>query len=700
VNSRAERILAILLVVLTFAAYWRVLGNGFVNFDDPDYIVDNHNIRHGINVRSIGWAFKTTLGSNWHPVTWLSHMLDYKIFGLRAWGHHFTSLLLHIINTFLLFIVLRRVTGAAFKSFVVAGLFGVHPLHVESVAWGAERKDVLSTLFWMLTMLAYVIYAGLDQRNSRGKFAAYLCVIGSLALGLMSKPMLVSLPFILLLLDYWPLGRFGVRLPSVGGEPLSGNRFLLIRQAKHLVVEKLPLFALSAASSVVTYLVQERTGAVSPLEYCPLGPRVANAAVSYIGYLFKAICPTHLAVFYPHPGLTLPLWQVIGAGATLGLLTIAVLWVARTKPYLAVGWFWYVITMVPVIGLVQVGAQAMADRYTYIPLIGVFIAAAWSLPEVSTGNKQEGIFPSSSACLLGVSGISWFVATIVLLAFAVMTWIQVGYWRNSITLFSHAIAVTQRNDVAHYNLGVALAKLNRENKAVRHFSAAVRINPNNADAQYNLGCSLAKLGRLDEAELAFREAIRLSPQDADAHNNFANLLLQQGKLNEAEMEYRRAISLNPEDPHLRQNLVALLLKKGKIKEAVGQLAPALESNRDDPYAAFNLASLLAEQKRYAEAIPHLRRAIRLKPDYAEAHYNLGVMLQNIGNMGEALVEYQEAVRLKPKFAQPHNNIAIILFMRGDYTGAWRELRLYEELGGKPHPDFVRALLSKMQKPSR
>jgi hypothetical protein len=444
------------LTLSTLAVYWQVQGHAFVTYDDYQYVVENPHVRHGLTLRGIAWAFTTGYASNWHPLTWLSHMLDCTLYGLNPMGHHVNSLLLHLANTLLLFWVLRRMTTALWRSAFVAALFALHPLHVESVAWVAERKDLLSTLFWMMTMGAYALYV---ERPGLGR---YLFTLLLFALGLMAKPMLVTLPFVLLLLDYWPLGRRH-------HPPLR------------LIREKLPFFALTAISSMITFSVQKSWGAV--IFTLPLKDRIANALVSYVTYIAKTIWPANLACFYPHPLDTLPLWQVGGSLLLLVSISVFVIRARQRCPYLPVGWFWYLGTLVPVIGLVQVGAQAMADRYTYVPLIGLFLITAWTAAEV--GSKGSALRMSL-----------WVGMLIPFLA--VGSWLQAQSWQTSVTLFEHTLTVTRNNLIAHNNLGN---------------------NPNHATSHNNLGSVFMQQGRLQEAIAHLSKAVQIDPEMQEARYN-------------------------------------------------------------------------------------------------------------------------------------------------------------------------------------
>ena len=460
-RQRPALILGIAITLLTLALYWRVQGHGFLHYDDYQYVVDNPHVRHGLTRQGVLWALTSGYASNWHPLTWLSHMLDCELYGLNPQGHHLNNLLLHIANALLLFRLLLRMTGALWRSAFVAALFALHPLHVESVAWVAERKDVLSTLFWMLTLGAYLRY------RERPTGTRYLATLFLFALGLAAKPMLVTLPFVLLLLDCWPLGR----MPSP-------------RSLLPLVREKAPFFVLAALSSVITFWVQSHWGAV--VLSIPLKERLANALVSYVGYGAKMLWPVNLACFYPHPLDGLPLWQAAGALLLLAGVTVAVVRAGRRLPYLAVGWLWYLGTLVPVIGLVQVGAQAMADRYTYVPLIGLFVMLSWGAGSLAA----KGPLPKIATAALSAA---------LLAALLPLTWSQISHWKDSETLFAHALEVTDRNLLAHNNLGNALARQGRLEEAEFHLVEALRLRPDYAAAQNNLGILRLRQGRFEEA---------------------------------------------------------------------------------------------------------------------------------------------------------------------------------------------------------
>ncbi|MFA5111883.1 MAG: tetratricopeptide repeat protein [Desulfobaccales bacterium] len=514
--SRHQRfIICLLLVALTCAAYWQVRDFQFITCDDDMYVYENPLVRAGLSWEGVKWSFTAYYSANWHPLTWLSHILDSQVYGLQAGGHHLTNLFFHLANTLLLFLFFARTTGALWSSALVAALFALHPMHVESVAWVSERKDVLSTFFWLATMWAYVWYV------SAPNLKRYLSVLLCFGLGLMSKPMLVTLPFVLLLLDYWPLNR----LPSgvtpaaqINGARESRPR-LLLRLYWPLIREKTPLFLLTILSCLITLAAQRAGGAVMPLSLQSLGARLANAAVAYVTYGLKLFWPYPMALFYIlNP---VPWWQAVVAGLALLGLSALVLYGARRYPYLAVGWLWYLGTLVPVIGLVQVGGQAMADRYTYIPFIGLFILLAWGVPAAAAGwRRRETILALAAAAALSACLVS--------------SWGQAGYWRNAEALFTHSIRVTGDNYLAYHHLGMALSGQGRYDQAIAMYRKTLSIAPGYPPAYNNLGIIYARQGRVDEAVELFKHAIQLTPGNLSYYRNLALAYNQQGKSSEAE----------------------------------------------------------------------------------------------------------------------------------------------------------------------
>ena len=587
-NKYKTTLLCLFLVLSTLFVYDQVQKFEFVNFDDTTYVVDNINIQKGFSMDSVAWAFTTVHAANWHPMTWLSHMADCQLFGMHAGKHHLINLVFHIFNTLLLFFVFRKMTGGLWQSAFVAALFALHPLHVESVVWVSERKDVQSTFFWLLTMGCYAAYV------FRPTVYRYSGVLVLFAFGLMSKPVLVTLPCVLLLLDYWPLKRFSFQEPS-GKDPQN-----TLSNVK-LFCEKIPLFVLVIMSSGVTYYAQAKGGAVKSFDYIPLADRVANAIVSYAAYIGKMIYPVKLACLYPHPEI-LPWWQVIGAILLLLVISAMVIRTAKDRPYLLVGWLWYLGTLVPMIGLVQVGGQAMADRYTYIPLIGLFVMISWGGADL----LKKWKFQKSIIMVLSI---------VLIIFYAGLTWKQAGYWKNSITLFQHALAVTDNNSSMHYNLGNVLAET----------------------------------GRSEEAMYNYQQAIEIRPNFVDAHNNLANVYVQQGKTDAAIEQYYKVLALKPDYAGAQYNLGIALDDQGQTQEALPYFLSALKGMPDNADAFFKTANALIKTGKTNDAIRHYQQAIRIKPDFVIAHCNLGVALFRKGEVDAAASAFKAALRLQPDF---------------------------------------------------
>lgn len=556
VDHRAFLAAGAVIALLTLTIYSRVGSFEFINFDDTDYVAQNETVQRGITLQGLRWAFTTSFMGNWHPLTWLSHMLDCHLFGANPGAHHWISVFIHVGNSLLLLWVLYRCTNGLACSAVVAALFAVHPLHVESVAWIAERKDVLSALFWLLTMWAYLRYV--ETRSG----VPYAFVLLFFALGLMSKPMLVTLPFVLLLLDYWPLRRIAIRWDWL-----------------RLTREKLPLFALALISSVITFIVQKQGGAVGSLEKFSPGARVANALVAYAAYLAKTVLPENLAVFYPHPGYW-PQWQVVGAALLLLVLTTGAVAMRRRATYLFVGWFWYLGTLVPVIGLVQVGEQAFADRYTYIPFIGVFIAAVWGVAGLAD-RFQWPRFAAPAA------------AAVAVLLYATIAMFHVEHWQNGETLFRHAVAVTKDNHVAHYNLGQTLSVRGRIHEAVEHYYATLRLKPDHEGAHNNLGFTFALQGQWQQATNHYIHALRSDPKNPDVHFNMGIAQLHLGHPSNALDHFTRTLREHPSHPLADRYLADALSAVGRARDAAGHYRAALKLNPDQPEPLNNLAWILA-----------------------------------------------------------------------------------------------------------
>ena len=604
--------IAVLLALATVATYWPATRCGFVNFDDDLYVTENHYVQSGVAWETVKWAFANPVASNWHPLMVLSHALDFELFGAKPWGHHLTSVLLHATNAALLFLLLRALTGALWRSATVAALFAWHPAHVESVAWVAERKDVLSAFFGLLALLFYVRYAR-GRSSSDGGTAEhrafgldYGLVFMFLAFGLMSKPMLVTWPFVMLLLDWWPLRRFAAR----------GSRTSILR----LILEKAPFLILVAAASIVTLLVQDRTSALALTDELPLAARAGNALVSCCRYLGKLLWPSNLAVFYPHPGHW-PAGQVVLAASVLASITAVCLLLRRRHPFLLLGWLWYCGTLVPVLGLVQAGEQAMADRYTYLPSIGISLSSIWAVHELTRGwrHREAPLF---------------LVGCLILGSCLAVTWRQLGYWKDSEALFRHALAATDHNYLAHNNLGAALN------------------DPSQAD----------------EAAWQFREALRLKPGYARAHNNLGLTLLKKSQLDEAISQFRSAVRSKPDFASAHKNLGIALHREGRSEEAIAELQKTLELKPEYAEAHYNLGTILISRNRPVEAIAELQKAIWLRPNHAEAHNNLGIAFGMQGQTAAAITQFQEALRQKPDYREARHNLDHAAGLNHDPSG--------------------------------
>jgi tetratricopeptide (TPR) repeat protein len=658
--------LSLLLFLSTLALYAPVRTFDFINFDDPDYVTANPHVRHSLTPETLQWALASGEAANWFPVTRLSHLLDVQFFGVDAGWHHLTNAFIHALAALFLFAFLRRASGTLWPSAFVAFLFALHPLHVESVAWVSERKDVLSAFFWFLTLWCYVRY------TERPGTARYLLTLASFALGLTAKPMIVTLPFVLLLIDFWPLRR------------------------GHRIREKLPFLALSAAASIMTFLVQRGSGAVQVVEALPIGLRIENALISYVLYLGKTVWPSGLAVFYPYPAAW-PIWQAALALCAVVLVSILVWRRRQIQPWLAVGWFWFLGTLLPVIGLVQVGAQARADRYMYVPMVGLSIMLAWSAAQLA--------IPRNALRALAV---------IACLALAAVTWAQLPSWRNSEALFRHAIDVTGENYLAEHNLGVAL--LDQPGKlpeALNHLTTAVRLQPNSAKAhtdlgnalsqlpgrlpeaisEYqtalrlkpddpriptNLGRALSKAGRVPEAIAQFQSALHIDPDYAQAHNNLGSALAEMpGRSADAITEFQTAVRLNPDYAEARDNLAtALAADPARFPDTLSQYEAALRAHPDNAEAHNNLGTALSNLPgRLPEAISHFEAAVRLNPASAEMRYNLGAALSRMdGRLPDAISQLEAAIRIKPDYPEAHNNLGVALSTAGRQAEAIQQFR--------------------------
>jgi tetratricopeptide (TPR) repeat protein len=625
-------LISLALALVTFAVFYQVHSFEFINYDDNVYVYENPHIQTGITSESVKWAFSSGYANFWHPLTWLSHMLDWELFGARPAGHHLMGLFFHIANTLLLFIVLKRMTEAPWRSAFVAALFALHPLHVESVAWITERKDVLSTFFWLLTMWAYVRYV------NRPGAVNYLTVVLFFVLGMMAKPMLVTLPFVLLLLDYWPLGRILYKDTKSETTQRNAARGSSLRIISRLVLEKVPLFVISIVASMIAFIAQQAGGSVASTAELPVRLRIINAFISYVTYIEKMFWPSRLAVFYPYFPSKLTVWS----GALLLLLllamTVLVLWVARRHRYMVTGWFWYLGTLVPVIGLVQVGDYSRADRFTYITLTGLFIIVAWGLSDLLAEFRYKRI-------LLTVSGL------LVISTLSVCTWLQLRYWKDSLTLFHHALGVTENNNIIHSLIASSLCKQQSFNEAVVEYKRSLQIQPNDPAVLNGLGIALGQQGKIDEAAEYFNKALRMKPNFAEAHNNLGYTLAFQGKLDEAVVHYKEALRIDPDYATAHYKLGQVLARMGEINQAVGHCKAAMQFKPDWAEPVNTLAWYFAVSRdpeiyNPDEAVKLALRACELsdnqRPDFLDT---LAVAYAAKGDFGKAVQTTEQALAL-------------------------------------------------------
>ncbi len=653
--SSADLLIPLLLALLTLASLGRVCGNGFIDFDDGQYVTENPHVRAGLTLPELRWALTAFHAHNWHPLTWLSLQADATLFGLKPWGYHLTNLLLHTAGVLALYAALRRMTGRRWRSAAVAALFAVHPLHVESVAWVAERKDVLSGVFWMLTLWAYAHYAA---KPEAGRYGLVVLLTG---LGLTAKPMVVTLPFVLLLLDYWPLRRLRVEgaLPPAAGDPV-----FVPAGARRLLLEKAPLLVLAAACCAATVMAQERI----IQDWSDFSPRVrfCNAVVTCATYLAQAVWPRDLAFFYPHAGDSLPVWKVAGSALLLAVISVLAVASARRRPYVLVGWLWYLGTLVPVLGLVQVGLQAHADRYTYIPLVGIFLILAWGVPEFLAG---RGVAPALSAA----------GAVVVIGSCGVASWFQAGCWADSPTLWRHTLEATGDNFMAHFHLG--MHQLGRGNIATaqKHFTAAARLEPRMGQIHAALALTYSRQGRWEEAMRSYEEAVRLDSGLVEAHYDLATIYDRGGDLERAVEHYRKALDMQPGHVPARNNLGAAYARLGRGEEAVAQYRAALDLSPHSFAIRTNLALTYLRLGRLEEAgrdceeaLRHLRMAEGGPTAQADGKDLLGLVRERQGRWDEALAAYRQAVEAAPRVARFHCHLAHALSAKDEKAAAAQE----------------------------
>ncbi len=627
-------ILCVLLAAVTFVVYLPVRNHEFVRYDDDKYITENPNVLSGLTLENIKWAFTAGHESNWHPLTWLSHQLDCMLFGKNAGAHHLVNVVYHVANTLLLFIVFGRMTKRIWPSAFIAALFALHPLHIESVAWAAERKDVLSTFLWLLTMLAYVRYA------ERPSIVRYLSALVLFALGLMAKPMLVTLPFILLLLDYWPLERFGDSKTPV----------------RKLILEKLPFVFLSTISSIITVVAQQKGGAMLSVYNLPMKERIINAAVSYLGYIGKMIWPRRLAVLYPHPVNGTPVSRAVIFGTILIVITTFIIYHGRRHKYLILGWLWYLGALVPVIGIIQVGAQAMADRYTYIPLTGLFVIIAFGVADIFRNVPFKNI-------ILAVAAAS------VLCACTIMTSIQLKFWKDSVSLFEHTLDAVENNYVIQNNYGNILNELNRPGEAVKYYEEAIKALPRAPDIHNNLGNALRDTGKIDEAIRQYKIALEIDPDFSIAHLNLALALAAKGEYDEAVMHYKKHIGPDADTSKLYHELGTILVRHGNIEEAIKQFKKGLYINPDSVEILCDLGLAEAKNGRPAEAIEYYKKALQIDPNEILAHGRLALAYAALGRIDESIEQVRLVLAAQPDDYEMHTNLGKLLEAKGQFEQA-------------------------------
>lgn len=621
-----------LIIIATILVYVGTFGNGFVHFDDTVYITENPHILNGLTPSAVGWAFTAFHASNWHPLTWLSHMLDVTLFGLSPAGHHAMGLLLHILTALMLFGFLRSVNASYLIAAFITALFALHPLHVESVAWASERKDVLSAFFWFATLWGYVWY------TKKTSIVRYVVILVLFALGLMAKPMLVTLPLVLLLLDFWPLERF------------SGDRKSMWR----IVIEKIPLFMLVLTAVVFTIIAQQE--AIAPLERISIIERATNALVSYGIYLWEMFAPVALAVFYPLPKEPQFAIAIITV-CLLAAITFFVIRNMRRHPFLFTGWFWYIITLIPVTGIVQVGAQAHADRYTYIPLTGIFIMIAWGMRTFLSRFKTYQ------------KNLVYGMAILLLVPLGIATYYQVRTWKDDVSLFTHAQAVTANNYVALNNLGLIYDQAGQTDMALELFTEALAIKPDFAEALNNLGNLMRKKGHVNEAITCFRRAVNANPRIAKIHSNLGVELAKMGNIEEARTHYLKAIELDSSSVDAIYNFGNLLVQTGQFREAVSYYRKASILAPDSCEIQNNLGLVLARTGHRDEAIAAYNRALAIKPDYAEAYNNLGILFTISGRTEDAITAYRKSLSLDTNDASAYNNLGFVLQLAGRFQEA-------------------------------
>jgi protein O-mannosyl-transferase len=621
--------ISLILILLTTAIYWQVQGFDFVNYDDTEYVSENPHIQKGVSSDSILWALTTCYFSNWHPLTWMSYMLDFQLFGLWAGGFHFVNLLFHLVNALLLFFLFRKMTGQIWQSGFLAIVFALHPLHVESVAWVSERKDVLSAFFWILTIHAYLRYVGRPVWNT------YVYVVIFFVMGLMSKPMVVTLPFVLLLLDFWPLRRFG----------LDAQENKLNLKISGLIREKIPLFLLTLVSAGITFYAQKHGGAVRSFDHLPLDKRLANITISYIDYITKFIYPNKLAIFYPYPDM-IPWWKIISAIMTLALLTgLAIRFMHRSR-YVIVGWLWFLGTLVPVIGLIQVGSQSMADRYMYLPMIGLSIIVAWGFPDLLAPIRRK-------RAVIGA------MAVIIIPIASAITWRQIGYWQNSITLFSHAVKTMPDNILAHAKLGETLSKQGKFMQAIAHYKFVLKKKPTHHDALINMGLTLLNMKNPSEAIGFFNQVLEIKQDDSQALRLTGYAMAAQGNYEKAIPYYEIALSIEPSNSELYFLMGIAYNALANQTLAVKCYQKAIELKPDDTPASINLGNIYYRNGQMDLAGNIYRYALQHEPTNPDLLSKLGVVALGMGQIDRALKFFNQALSIRPDHPESQKGLEAI-----------------------------------------
>jgi protein O-mannosyl-transferase len=660
--------ISILLFVVVIWEFWPSLRNGFVNYDDNLYVTDNPHVQSGLTSQSLAWAFRGLHGEQtyWHPLTWVSHMLDCQLYGLNAWGHHLTSTLWHALNTTLVFLVFRRMSGAFWRSAALAALFGLHPLQVDTVAWVSERKNLLSAFFWLLALWAYTAYAqaqrptSLSQRGKSGDATAatkrgtdrprdrarnlaapiyYSLALCLFLIGLMCKPVAVTLPFVFLLLDYWPLGRAA----ELGAPDAISDRGPVW---KYLILEKVPFFVFAAGSCLITTLAHRGMGLLDPAVVPPFAIRFENALVSYVRYLAKALWPANLCVFYPYPD-TWPAWTAITCGLCLAAISVLLLSNIAKRPYLLIGWLWFLGVLVPFIGLIQVGAQAMADRFMCVPLLGLLIVAVWGTSSIAASWRMAALLLPALT-----------VGTILLFCFETRQ--QLETWKDAESLWRHALFVTENNKVAHCNLGVALVRKRALEEAIEQLEESIRLGMAVSGAHGVLAYALAEKERFTEAIQEFETALRLDPTDTQTLRNYAATLVRLGRTGEAIQTYLAALRLKPGSWEVHEAFGTVLAACGQFSEAAAEFREVLRLRPEHTSAKRMLDSVLEQELQFEKAAEPYCQALRKDPRNARAHLRLGQVLLRAGRLEEALVHWRESARLAPQWVEPVNNLAWVL----------------------------------------